>query len=241
MFFFSLVALFVRSEDEILGTYSKDNSEFLPGLPKDLLDARGTFVEYGDEKLPLKGLLRFVASFKTPSDDIFALQELFGHITNPDDANEFYFNFSSIGYTGRITNEETATFTFYLDLRSHTDPGKYGLDIYAKLSDTAHGRNVSALIFNKTVDMYEVTDIKSSLLSALTYIFFVVVLAGVLLLIFSKDKRTALSESQAKSKSKKKVKDYADIHGTNDRSSSPGAKGGNKERKQSPRNQSPRK
>ena len=233
MFFFSHFALFVRSEEEILGTYSRDNSEFLPGLPKDLLDGRGTFVDYGDERLPLKGLLRFVATFKTPSDDIFALQELFGHITNPDNAQDFFFNFSSNGYTGRITNEETTTFTFYLDLRSHSDPGKYGLDIFAKLADATHQRNVSALIFNKTVEMYEVTDIKSSLLSAVTYLFFVVVLAGILLIIFSKDKRTALSESQAKSKSKKKVKDYADIHATNDRSSSPGGKG--KERKQSPR------
>ena len=215
-----------RSE-EILGTYDLAQ-QFLPGVPKDLIDARGMFIDYKNNRIPLKPLVRFVDTFKTTSEEIYAVQEVFGHITSENDATDFVYNFSGRGLGGRLSNEESISLTHYLFFDS-VDPGKYGFDVFAKLADPS-GKNVSVLLYNQTVELYEVTDLKESFGTAFLYLFFVGVMGGILYLIFSKDKRTALAETQDKKK-KKVAKEYADIHKV-DRSSSPGS---GKKRTQSPK------
>jgi len=217
--FLSILFAFVVSEEEGPGTYSSSGS-FLPMVNKEMVDGRGLFMEHPNNKIPIKPLTRFVSTYAVKGNEAFGLQKVFGHITSADDCNDFIFNFSTIGLGGRLSNEDVPSFTHYAQLESQFEPGVYGVDVWAKVTDE-HGVNRSVLVFNQTVEFYEVTNIKEQFGTAFLYLFFVGVVGGILYMIFSKDTRKATTTTTTK---KSAVKDYADIHGV-ERSPSPSTSG----------------
>jgi len=218
MFLSFLLALSI-AEEEGLGTYSSSGS-FLPMVNKEVIDGRGLFLENPNNRIPIKPLTRFVSTFVVHGNEAFGLQKVFGHITSADDSNDFVFNFSTIGLGGRLSNEDVPTFTHYAQLESQFEPGVYGVDVWAKVTDE-HGVNRSVLVYNQTVEFYEVTNIKEQFGTAFLYLFFVGVVGGILYMIFSKDTRTTATSQKPK---KTQVRDYADVHGV-ERTPSPSPSG----------------
>lgn len=203
MFFAFLLSL-AMSDEEIAGTHS-NSGDFLPLVPTTSVDGRGLLPDYPDLRIPIKRLFRFVSSFQTLDDSTYGLQKAFGQITNVRDSTDFVWNFTSYGIGGRLSNEDQPSFVHLGELDQSLEPNTYGLTIWAKVTGE-QGQNFSVLLFNDTVTFYEVVDLKDQVASVVLYVFFVGVVAGILYVIFSKDK------VKVEPSSRKKELDYSEIH-----------------------------
>ena len=217
------------SEEEILGTYSTHGS-FLPLVSKEIIDGRGLFLDNINNRIPIRPLTRFVSTYLLLNNEAYGLQKIFGHITSIQDSNDFIFNFTTVGLGGRLSNEDISSFTHYAQLESQFEPGIYGVDVFAKVTDE-HGQNHSVLLFNHSIEFYEITNLKEQFGTAFLYLFFVGVIGGILYIIFSKDNK--INSIQNKNK-KNKPRDYADVHNV-ERTSSPNTRSKSPGRNSSPK------
>lgn len=220
MFFYFILALVLSTEekDGIIGTLG----EFLPYAPKSKIDGRGILIDYPSNRIPLNQFIRFISSFAVTGEETFGLQTIFGYVTPEEGGSDYRVNVSSYGLSGRLSNEDQPSFLFQCELVSQLEPGKGNLELWGKLTNE-QGVNLSILLYNESVEFYEVVNVRDQVASAILYIFFVGVVAGILYFIFSKDKT---KETKPVSK-KKAVQDYSQIHSDRSRSSSPGSKRNN--------------
>ena len=225
-FLFALAASL--SED---GVEAHDGS-FLPFVPASVLDAQGLLNEYPDLRIPIQRYFRFISSYKLTGDDTYGLNLIFGYLRSTEEGNDGFINISSFGRGGRISSEDQITFLHMLEPEGMAiEPGLYNLELYALLTWSEQNTNVSTLLFNQTVEFYEVINIHDYVASAILYVFFAGVVGVIIYMIFTKDK---VKEKTVSKKKKGGVKDYAEL--VKNRSSSPGARssGSGSGRKNSP-------
>ena len=204
----SLFAALCLCDEDVPGIHGSQG-EFLPTLPTTSIDGRGLLVDYPDNRIPIKRFFRFVSSFLVHGDASYGLQQVFGQITSAKDPTDFIWNFTSYGIGGRLSNEDQPSFLHLCELDTELEPSTYGLTVWGKVS-AENGLNYSVLLYNGSATFYEVVDVKDQVGSFILYTFFVGVVAGILYVIFSKDKMK--TTTPAKKNPKKKVLDYAQIH-----------------------------
>lgn len=216
----SLLAALCFCEEDVPGIHGSAG-EFLPTLPTTSVDGRGLLIDYPDNRIPIKRFFRFVSSFAVHGEATYGLQQVFGQITSAKDPTDFVWNFTSYGIGGRLSNEDQPSFLFLCELDTELEPNSYGLTIWGKVTAET-GLNYSVLLYNGTASFYEVVDVKNQVGSFLLYAFFVGVVAGILYIIFSKDKMKTTTQPKKSNNKKKPVLDYAQIHsGENVRKASP--------------------
>ena len=194
-------------EDDVPGIHDPSGT-FLPTLPTSSVDGKGLLTDSPDGRIPIKRFFRFVAAFQV-HEATYGLQKVFGQITSLRDPTDFVWNFSSYGVGGRLSSEDQSSFLFLCELDTELEPNSYGLTVWAQVS-AENGMNYSVLLYNGSAAFYEVVDVNYQIGSFVLYTFFVGVVAGILYVIFSKDKVKVATD--AKKGSKKKVLDYAEIH-----------------------------
>ena len=207
--FVTLLAALAFCEEEVPGIHDP-SGVFFPTLPVSLIDGRGLLPDYPDNRIPIKRFFRFVSAFQVHGDATYGLQKVFGQITSLKDQTDFVWNFSSYGIGGRLSNEDQPSFLFLCELDTELEPNSYGLTLWGQVTAET-GLNYSVLLYNGTATFYEVVDVKNQVGSVLLYLFFIGVVAGILYIIFSKDKMKTTGDVKKPNK-KKVVRDYAEIH-----------------------------
>ena len=210
------------SEENLItdGTYSRDG-RFLPLIESGKVNAKLLLIDYPEKRIPIKRFMRVSAAFTSLSKDVYAFQELIGHIIDPADDQHFVWNMTSFGTSGRVSQEDTITHMHYAQLDSDMIPGSYKVDFYASLLDE-NNQNHSILLFNDTLTFYETIDYKYQIGSVVLYLLFAAILLGIVYFIFSKDQSKKTKMPQSK---KSNIKDYSEIHNVS-RSESPSSGSG---------------
>ena len=205
MFFFLLQS---SHSEEVSneGTYGKALN-WLPLIEPNHVNAFLVLIDYSNNHVPIKRFMRVSIGFNSLKEN-YVFQELIGHIIDPKDQTHYVWNMTSFGTTGRISPEDTITHMHYCQLDLEMIPGTYFVDFYAQLLDD-NNMNHSILVFNDSLTFYEVIDYKYQIGSIILYIFFALLLIGIVYLIFSKDQRKKPSNSIS---TRPKVRDYSDIH-----------------------------
>ena len=213
MFLYFIFALALSEENGV----SDLSGQFLPLAPKSQIEAKGVLLDYPDYRIPLQSYFRFVSSYSVTGDATFGLATVFGYATPTN--GDHPVNVTAQGIGGRISNEDQTSFLYACHFTEQIDTCQAVLELWAQLTNN-EGKNVSVLLFNETVDFYEVINVREQIISTLLYIFFVCVIGGILYFIFSKDKPKESKPPSKKQGTKKK--DYADIvKGSSNRSRSP--------------------